>query len=366
MRIITERIIDSLKSIIIAVILAGIICSILLKVAGENPHVLLDALYNAFFTDFGLGYTLYYATPLIFTGLSVGIVFHAGLFNIGAEGQLYIGSLAVVVLSFLMPNPPWIIGVGLSILVASLAGAFWGSIAGLLKAFRGSHEVIVTILLNFVAFSLVDYCILYPLKNHEVQNSETGPISASYMVPFLSDMFKKIGLDLFQSTPVNATLFIGIVAAVILHLVIFHTSVGYELRVIGQSPRAGAFAGISPSKNIMLAFAIGGALAGLVGVNEVMGNHHKLILGSSAEYGFTGIAVALVARNRPIVILVSAFLFGGLQTSARELEFMSDKISKEMGLVLQAVLIASTTLDYLIKRIAGGRIRKKLRSFIKP
>lgn len=322
-------------------------CSLLLVFLGESPSLLWEAIRTTLFTGFGLGYTLYYATPLIFTGLSVALCFHCGLFNIGAEGQLYIGSLALVIVSRLFPQAPAWVAIPTAILGALAAGGVWGLIPGALKAFRGSHEVIVTILLNFLATSLCDYLILYRVNNPETQNPETLPIPSHYTLPLLSDL----KLSLFATTPANFSLILGILVAFLLHAFLFKSVWGFELRSVGLNSTASKFAAISVKKNLLLAFFMSGALAGLVGMNEVMGAQHKVIQGFSPGYGFTGIAVALLARNHPLGILLSAFLFGALHNSARELEFLSERVSKELSFILQAVLIAFVSGHYLIGKL---------------
>ncbi len=313
--------------------------ALLLLLLGEKTTVLWEALYNSCLTDFGLGYTLFYMTPYLFTGLGVAVCFQCGLFNIGGEGQLYLGAIAIVAVASVLPNlSPWF-GIPLGILVAAGAGGTWGGIAGWLKAKRGSHEVIVTILLNFIAFAIVNYLILYQFDNPNSQSPETLDVGPGYRIASLSSLFGALGLSLFDSTPANVSLFIAIATAFAAYFFLFHTSRGFALRCVGKSIRASEFAGISVQSQTLLALALGGAFSGLVGINEVMGSQHKVIEGFSPQYGFTGIAVALLARSHPLGVIVSAFLFGVLQNSARELEFLSDKVTKELAVVIQAILI---------------------------
>lgn len=314
--------------------------TLLLVALGEKTTVLWEALYNVCFTDFGLGYTLFYTTPYIFTGLAVAVCFQCGLFNIGGEGQLYIGSIAIIVVSQLFSQAPLWVALPIGVLASALAGGFWGGLAGWLKAKRGSHEVIVTILLNFLAIALVNYLILYPYDNPEGQSPESLEIPVAYQLPTLNQFFAKAGVTLFDSTPANITLFLAIAVALLCYFFLFHTSSGFALRSVGQNPVASRFAGICVSSQTLFALFLGGALAGLVGVNEVMGYQHKVLEGFSPQYGFTGIAVALLARSHPIGVIFSALLFGILQNSARELEFLSEKVTKELATVIQGTLIA--------------------------
>lgn len=325
-------------------------CTILLVSLGESPYLLVEALRSTCLTSFGLGYTLFYATPLIFTGLAVALGFHCGLFNIGAEGQLYIGSIAIVLFANFFPGVSATLAVPLAILSAGIAGGLWGAIAGWLKAKRNSHEVIVTILLNFIGIALVDYLILYPLKNPQTQNPETVKIASAYHLPLLETICTRYGLEWFATTPVNMALFLAIFTALLVHIFLFHSVYGYELRAVGQNPVASGYAGISTKRTIVWALFLSGAMAGLVGLNEVLGHEHRVLQGFSPQYGFTGIAVALLARNHPLGILLSALLFGALHNSARELEFLSERVSKELSLVLQATLICFVAADTLIEK----------------
>jgi len=330
----------------ILISIATIIVAILLFALGERPTLFLEAIKNSLFTDFGLGYTLFFTTPLIFTGLAVSVCFQCGLFNIGAEGQLYLGALAIVVLSYFFPNMPGFLAIPMGVAIAAAAGALLGAFTGYLKVKRGSHEVIVTILLNFIVYIFVNYVVFYPLDNPENQAAESVFISAPYFLSSLESL-----TTLFSATPVNTSLFLALFCAFLVHVFLFYTPTGYALRCVGQSPRASRFGGISVSKNTVLAFTLSGALAGLVGVNEVMGSQHRLIESFSPGYGFTGIAVSLLARNHPIGIIPSALLFGIIQNSSRELEFLSDKLTKEMAFVIQAILIAVIASHSIVKFI---------------
>lgn len=351
------------KSLIfpIAALLVAALTSMLIVVsAGESPSVLLDALSNTLFTSFGLGYTLFYTTPLVFTGLSVAVAFHCGLFNIGSEGQLYIGSLAVVAVSYLLPNLPGFLTLPMAIFASGLAAGAFGGLAGGMKAYRGSHEVIVTILLNFIAVAFVDYFILHAFRNPESQNPETFVLPPNWRLLPLSSWFGSLGW--FENTPLNSTLLLAVISALLVYFILFHTVWGFELRTVGQNPTAARYAGISVNRNMILAFFIAGALSGFVGVNEVAGNQNRLIQGFSPSYGFTGIAVAMLAKNNPIAIIFSAFLFGAFHNSARELEFASEKISKELSFVIQGTLIAIVAAEHLLKKVITGRKKGALRA----
>jgi general nucleoside transport system permease protein len=350
-----KRLVLIMRSPVLGIAFAFAIAIVLLTFLGESPLVLWESVYYTAFTHFGLGYTLYYATPLILTALSVAICAHCGLFNIGAEGQLYFGALGVIVFSSLCPNLPFWLAIPGAVLASAIFGGFWAGFAGALKALRGTHEVITTILLNFVAIYFVDYCIQYRYKNYDVQQSETIAVPEAFHLTPLSDLTAKLGLEWFATTPVNTAFFFSIFLAFAVWALLFFTAWGYEFRAAGFNPSASRFSGISLKKNTMAVFLIAGSLSGMVAVNEVLGHQHKLVQGFSPEYGFTGIAVSLLARNHPIGIIFSALLFGALQNQSRELEFASEKISKELVVVLQAILIAFVASRELVERLVFKR-----------
>src|SRR5438094_3917644 len=192
--------------------------------AGENPwHVFQILLKSAFGSKYDIGMTLFYSTPLIFTGLSVAIAFHAGLFNIGAEGQLTLGALAAAAVGALWPQltPPW--AAILAAIAALLAGTVWGAIPGWLRGRRGSHEVINTIMLNFIAAGLASYATLYLLKNPDSQNPETRPIGSGFIIG---------QFEFFGGAPVSAALLLALIAAGAVWIVLWGTALGYEIRAV--------------------------------------------------------------------------------------------------------------------------------------
>jgi simple sugar transport system permease protein len=308
-------------------------------VAGEKPwHVFTILAKGAFGSTDHIGWTLFYATPLVFTGLSVAIAFHAGLFNIGAEGQLTMGALAAAAAGALWPTlqhpaAPLVAG-----LAALLAGAAWGAIPGWLRARRGSHEVINTIMLNFIAAGLASYVTLYLLKNPDSQNPETRPVGPGYVISHFA---------VFGDAPVSSAVILAILTAALVWLVLWRTPLGYEIRAVGQSEPAARAAGINPGRIRIIALSAAGGLAGLVAVGEVLGNAHKFKLEFSPDYGFIGIAVALLGRNHPAGICAAALLFGALHQGAAELDLETDHVTRELSLILQALVILSVSAEGL-------------------
>src|SRR6267142_2518825 len=307
--------------------------------AGENPwHVFKILCLGAFGSSYDFGMTLSYATPLVFTGLSVAIAFHAGLFNVGAEGQLTLGALAAAAVGALWPQCPSIVAPVIAGLAAIFAGTFWGAIPGWLRARRGSHEVINTIMLNFIAAGLSSYVALYMLKNPETQNPETRTIGVGYMIHQFA---------IFGGAPVSLALPLAILAAVCVWFFLAKTVWGFELRAVGQSESAARAARISAANVRVTALSLAGALAGLVDVAEVLGNAGRFKVGFSPEYGFIGIAVALLGRNHPLGILAAALLFGALHQGAAGLDLETEHVTRDLSLILQALILLAVCAEGL-------------------
>jgi len=307
--------------------------------AGENPwHVLRILGQSAFGSGYDLGMTLFYSTPLIFTGLAVAVPFQAGLFNIGAEGQLTLGALAAAVVGALWPRLPWPLAPVLAGLAALLVGTLWGAIPGWLRARRGSHEVINTIMLNFIAAGLASYVTLYLFQSPDTQNPETRAIGTGYLIHQFA---------IFGGAPVSTALPLAVITAFLMWVLLWRTVIGYEMRAVGQSESAARAAGIDAARVRILSMAIAGGLAGLVGVGEVLGNAGKFRLGFSPEYGFIGIAVALLGRNQPAGVVAAALLFGALHKGAADLDLETEHVTREVSLILEALIILSVSAEGL-------------------
>jgi simple sugar transport system permease protein len=337
---------------LIAVVAAFIVGGIFILLVGDNPFEVYGLLIgSALSWPDGIGYTLFYATPLIFTGLAVAVAFRCGLLNIGAEGQLYVAAFAaawvsitfggVVVDVFGKPvgysvaSLPALILVPLAMLAAILSGAAWGAIPGFLKAKFGSHEVINTIMLNFIAIALVSYFTQYHYKVSGDPLLETAPIGTAAYIPRLGRFIP--GLP--ERIPLNLAFILALVVCVLIYIFLWRTKWGYEIRATGANPSAAEYGGISTSKQIILAMAVSGGLAGMVGINEVLGYRHRYYDGFSDNYGFTGIAVALLGRNHPFGVLLAALLFAVLQRGGIPVDAFSEHVSKDIVQVLQAIII---------------------------
>jgi simple sugar transport system permease protein len=302
--------------------------------------------YGAFGYGEAVGYTLYYATNFIYTGLEVAVAFHAGLFNIGGEGQAYLGGLGVALVGTHLGHLPWLLALPLATLAAILFGGLWGLIPGWLQARRGSHVVITTIMLNFVAAALM----IYLMVNLLIRPGGSAPESVTFPEAVrLSPLAPVLGLDLGHA-PVNLSLVLALLCCLFVWLFIWKSRLGYELRVVGRSEPAAIYGGISPASRIMLAMTVSGALAGLMATNEVLGAQHRLILGFTGGYGFTGIAVALMGRNHPLGIVLAALLFGALYQGGSELAFDMPRVNRDLVVVIQGlVILFAGALEHLFR-----------------
>lgn len=313
--------------------------------AGESPLTVSRILFeSAFGSMYDFGLTLFYATPLIFCGLSVAVAFHAGLFNIGAEGQLLMAAAAATATGVLLPQVPPAIAPWLAIVVGLTAGALWGALSGWLKAVRGSHEVITTILLNFIAAGLTSWFILGRIPNPDSQNPESAMIAPQYQLKSVDLL-----VSFFPDSGVNFSLFVALISAVALWFVLFKTRWGFELRAVGFNPEAAERGGISIRRKQIEAMAIAGVLAGGVAISEVIGHSGQFKIGFSPDYGFIGIAVALLARNHPLGILAAAFFMASLHKGASALDFETDTVTRDFSKILQAMIILGVGVRLLPK-----------------
>jgi general nucleoside transport system permease protein len=320
------------------VVLAFLVGGLIVLAVGQNPLQAVGImLYGAFGYGSGFGYTLYYTTDFIFAGLAVSLAFHAGLFNIGPEGQAYIGGLGVILIGLAVNGLHWALAFPLMIVVGALFGAGWAFIPGYLQAKRGSHIVITTILFNFIAVSVMSFLITRILKPAGVNSDESAPLEMITRVPQL-----KIFFEMFKNSPVNITFFLAIVMLFVVYWLIWRTKFGFAVRALGHSPSAATYAGISNEKMVMIVMALSGALAAMVAVNNVGGVQGRLILNFVNGAGFVGIAVAFMGRAHPVGVALSALLFGVLYQGGSELAFQMPGITREMIVTLQALVILFT------------------------
>jgi general nucleoside transport system permease protein len=319
--------------------LAFLVSGLVVLLLGESPlRAVTTLVYGAFGYGEAVGYTFYYATNLIFTGLAVAVAFHAGLFNIGGEGQAYLGGLGLGLVGIYLGWLPGLLSVPLAVLAAALFGAVWGFIPGWLQARRGSHVVITTIMLNFVASALMTYLMVNVLIRPGQSAPESVTFPEQVWMPSLKGALALVGID-FGYAPINLSLVLALLCCVGVWLFVWRSRVGYELRVVGHSEPAAVYGGISPANRVILAMTVSGALAGLMATNEILGAQHRIILGFSGGYGFAGIAVALMGRNHPVGIVLAALLFGALYQGGSELTFEMPRVNKDLVVVIQGLVI---------------------------
>ncbi|MFO1032814.1 MAG: ABC transporter permease [Hyphomicrobiales bacterium] len=330
-------------------LLALVAASLIFLVIGENPIECLWIMIKGGIGSLkGWSYLLYYSTNFIFTGLCVAVAFHAGLFNIGGEGQAYFAGLGAALVGLGLDFLPWPLLIPLSAIAAILFGAFWAWVPGYLQAKRGSHIVITTIMFNFIASSVMVYLINYwfrPVGKMAVESRNLGDfdfqkldLTGAY-IPSVRELFLGFFQYRMPASPLNLTLLLAFAAAWAVWYLLWRTKLGYEIRAVGLNTDAAVYAGISPSRVTMVAMAISGGLAGMVAINEVMGAQHRLLLEYVQGAGFVGIAVALMGRNHPIGIVLAAMLFGLLYQGGTELSFAKAHINRDMVVVIQGLII---------------------------
>ncbi|WP_025899699.1 ABC transporter permease [Sneathiella glossodoripedis] len=341
---------------LINLVAAFLISGVVILIVGDDPIKALEVLvYGAFGYPEAVGYTLYYTTNFIFTGLAVAIAFHCGLFNIGAEGQAFIGGLGVGIAALYFDFLPFWAVIPLAIMLGAVFGAGWAYVPAYLQAKRGSHIVITTIMFNFIAFSVMTYLLVEVMINPSAGGSpETREFSDH---TWLARAPEFTGM---ADSPLNFSFILALLLSGVFYYFVWHTRWGYEIRVVGQNESAARYAGISPSKNIILAMIISGGLAGFVAVNELLGVHHRVLMDFTGGYGFVGIAVALMGRNHPIGIFMAALLFGAIYQGGTELSFEMSNINKEMVIVIQGLIILfSGALENMFRPKIEGFFKKR-------
>ena len=351
---------------IISVILAFIAGAIVIIITWPNkqvdPFTNVIIAYSTLFTgSFGtptnFSDTLVRVTPLIFTSLSVAIAFRAGLFNIGAAGQLAVGAMAADMIGLTYSSwPSWIL-IPTMLLASMLAGAIWGGIVGFLKAWRGAHEVVTTIMLNWIAYWGTDYLINSPPFTAPFGVTQTISLSPQAQLPSLALLYNqtlgnvlpRLGPFALFSYKVDVSIFLALIAVVIYWFIISRTTFGYEIRVIGQNPQAARYAGIPAKRNIFLVMAIAGAFAGLAGSTHLMGQPGYELSAtafSSDPTGFDAIAVALLGRTTAIGILLASLFFGGLRSGSTAMQAIAH-VDPNLVLIIEALVLFFIAAEFL-------------------
>jgi len=333
---------------LVALLLAMVVGDVLILSFGESPGAVYRLLLEGTWGNaYGFGQVLYKATTLVFTGLAVGLGLRAGLFNIGAESQLAAGGFCAALVGLLLPaGIPALLCLPIFILAAALGGGMVGAVPGVLKARFGAHEVIVTIMLNFIVLALLNY--LTSTRFHVPDTLHTAEIGSGAL-PRVSDVFPS-----FQGSAANATILLALLAMAALWWFLFRTRRGFELRAVGLQPHAAEYAGVNVGGVTWRALAISGAIAGIGGLNYVLGYKHYYEEGFATGAGFLGIAVALVGRSHPIGIGLAALLFATLSQGGLAVNAL---VPKQMVDVLQAVVIlaVATSVPEVRRLLRGAR-----------
>lgn len=337
---------------IVLIALALILASIVLHLMGYDPFAIVKGTYRSIATDFGD--TIRWTTPLILAGLAAAAAFRAGVWNLGIDGQLYFGAATAAIIGLVAADLPFPLSIVAAMLGGIVAGAIWALLAALLRILWGASEVVTTLLLNFVAFEITDYLVLGPFKG-------TGLAAGTMSTNRLP---KEFWLErILHPSQASVGIFIAIVLAIVLAFVLFRTTIGYEFKLIRQNWRFARHGGIDVKRVVIVSMLISGAAAGLVGVVEVLGVHHRFPARFSLGLGFDGIVVSLLAKNHPIGIVVSGFFFGALRNGAMNMERLTD-VPRSMVEVVQAIFVllvsAQFAMNYFSDRTPGQGWRKLL------
>ena len=335
---------------LISLILAGLLSALVILAIGESPIEAVNLMITgALGSSYGWGYTLYYATNFMFTGLAVSVAFHARLFNIGGEGQAMLGGLGVALACLYIPWPHWSLALLGAIICGAAFGGLWALLPAYLQAKRGSHIVITTIMFNFIAAAFLNYLLVSVLRPQGSMDPATARFPEAAQLPTLHDVLAPFRISFSKAAPANISLLVAMLACVLVWVLIWRTRLGYEIRAFGHSDSAARYAGINPVKITLIVMLISGGLAGLMATNNVMGEAERLMLNATEGAGFIGIAVALMGRSHPLGVFLAAILFGFLYQGGAELALWT-KIPRELIVVIQALVILFTgALDNMVR-----------------
>jgi len=344
---------------LLAVLSALIIGAVLIILTDGWGNVLpaYSALFKGAFVGWGsISETLLAATPLIFAGLAVGIGFRAGLFNIGAQGQMVMGGLLAVVVGFSFDGLPAVVHVPLAILAGFLGGALWGFIPGILRARTGAHEVITTIMLNFIAFRTLEYLLKLPRIQQEGRfDPISKEIAESAQLPRLLTWLPVENADQLR---LHLGFLIALGAAWVVYWILFKSTIGFEFRAVGANPDAAKYGGIGVAAAITMVMVIAGGLAGLGGANETLGVYHRAFPGFTAAIGFDAIALALLGRSHPAGIVAASILFGALAAGGRTMQAAAG-VGIDLIVVIQALIIVFIAAPELVRAIFRVKVGKE-------
>jgi ABC-type uncharacterized transport system permease subunit len=333
---------------VIAVALAAIVGGLIMLATGVSVPRIGQAYAALFIGAFGsisaVSETLTAAAPVTLTALGIALGFRAGLFNIGAEGQMIVGGLAAIFVGFAVTGLPWFVHLPLALLVGGAVGALWAAFPGWLKAATGAHEVITTIMLNLMAFQLTTFLLRLPLMQ---KPGRSDPISQSALP---TAELPKLLTWIDPGLRLNAGILITLAMVVLIYWLLFRTTLGFEFRAAGLNPSAARYAGMRSGLIIVVVMAISGALAGLAGANQVLGVLGRASPGFSGGAGFNGIAVALLGRAHPVGVLLAGILFGALDAGGRQMQ-VSAGVRIDLIAIIQSLIIVFVAAPMLVRAI---------------
>ena len=334
---------------VLAIAFGMLISSIIILAIGRNPLEVFGIMvrFSLTRTD-SLFSILFKSTPLIFAGLAVAMSFRVNLFNIGVEGQYYIGAFFAAYVGFSLRGLPAAVHLPLALLAAALGGMVWGLLPIILKLRRGAHEVITTIMMNYIASAVLLYLINDIFRDPSQAGTprvRTPDVAAAARIPSLGPLFAQFGLTGSDVQKLNALLLLGVLLAIVLAFVLARTRFGYEVRVVSANPEAAEAAGIPNARVQFWVFMLSAGVAGLIGLNDILGFFGYLDIDFPKGLGFLGISIALLAKNNPIGVIPAALLFGFLDRGAQGVQFFA-RVPKETIVIMQAIIILAIVVAY--------------------
>jgi simple sugar transport system permease protein len=350
-----KELLSSVLIPLLAILTAIVVGGVIIAVVGGNPFAAyLGLVQGAFGSAKALSETAVWATPYIFAGLAVAVGFKGGLFNIGAEGQLAFGAVTAALIGYALPgwlhmSLPAYIHIPLAVGLGMLAGAIWAAIPGALKAYTGGHEVINTIMMNYIALNITSFLLNGPMKDPDPMNlsARTPEIAVSARIP-----------PIFPDLRVHWGFVLALIVAFIIWWLLWKTTLGFEIRTVGANPDAAKYAGINVKRTIIITMALSGALAGLAGAIEVTALNYRHELGFSVGYGFDAIAIALLGKTNPFGVVLAAILFGAMRNGGTRMQFLT-QIPVDIISVIQGLILLFVAADAIVRFIYQIRVTEE-------